>query len=342
MKKNRSFLIRAILFLTLLTLILAPLQTVFARKSLTEPFDMTNKIGGFFNETEDEFEVMFFGSSHAYAAFSPLAVWEETGVKSYVLATQQQPLWATYSYIKEALKSQSPALIVLEVNMALADQESFDEGVTYSYMDELPMGWNKVQLAWRSAEDVEGRVELLFNFVKYHSRWSDLITEDVTFDRDSLRDPYKGFVLLPDKEEIPERPDLTEATECAELLEKNELWLRKIIELCRGEEIELWLVKTPSNVLAEDKEQLNTVEAIAAEYGLVYRDFNEDYEAVGLTVERFFDKNHMDGLGADRFSRYFARWMAEQYPELESHPEDESWTADLAVYTEALAPFETE
>lgn len=51
---------------------------------------------------------MFFGPSHAYAAFSPLAIWEETGIRSYVFATQQQPLWATYTYIKEALKKQSP------------------------------------------------------------------------------------------------------------------------------------------------------------------------------------------------------------------------------------------
>ena len=342
MKKNVSFLIRAVLFVALLALILAPLQTLFARKSLTTPFDMTNKIGGFFNEAEHEFEVMFFGSSHAYAAVSPLAIWDETGVKSYVLATQQQPLWATCTYLEEALKSQSPALVVLEVNMATVDQESFDEGVTYSYMDELPLSWNKVRLAWRSAEDMEGRVELLFNFVKYHSRWDKLIMADITFDRDSLRDPYKGFVLLPDKEEERERPDLTHATGYAELLEKNEYWLRKIIQLCEEKGIELWLIKSPSNLLAEDKEQLNTVERLAEEYGLVFRDFNEDYEAIGLSGERFFDKNHLDGLGADRFSRYLAQWMVELRPELAADPDNEAWAEDYAAYAAALSGFETE
>lgn len=96
MKDTQKFFVKTVAFLVLLGLILYPVQKVMARKSLDRPWDMTNKVGGFYNE-EDRFEVMYFGPSHAYAAFSPLAIWEETGVKSYVLATQQQPMWATYT-----------------------------------------------------------------------------------------------------------------------------------------------------------------------------------------------------------------------------------------------------
>ena len=108
-----KFFCKTVVFLLLLALILVPVQRVMARKSLSGTWDMTNKVAGFYNEEEDQFEVMFFGPSHAYAAFSPLAIWEETGIRSYVFATQQQPLWATHTYIKEALKKQSPALIVV-------------------------------------------------------------------------------------------------------------------------------------------------------------------------------------------------------------------------------------
>ena len=94
MKDTQKFFVKTVAFLVLLGLILYPVQKVMARKSLDRPWDMTNKVGGFYNE-EDRFEVMYFGPSHAYAAFSPLAIWEETGVKSYVFATQQQPMWPT-------------------------------------------------------------------------------------------------------------------------------------------------------------------------------------------------------------------------------------------------------
>ena len=83
-----KFFCKTVVFLLLLALILVPVQRVMARKSLSGTWDMTNKVAGFYNEEEDQFEVMFFGPSHAYAAFSPLVIWEETGVKSYVFSTQ--------------------------------------------------------------------------------------------------------------------------------------------------------------------------------------------------------------------------------------------------------------
>ena len=181
MGDKRKFFVKTVAFLALLALILVPVQRVMARKSLSGAWDMTNKVAGFYNEAEDQFEVMFFGPSHAYAAFSPLVIWEETGIKSYVFATQQQPLWATCTYIKEALKHQSPALIVVEVRMAWGEKEYYiegnegkDIGITYSYMDDLPLSWNKVELAMESAPDWENRLGTLFNFMMYHDRWNDL------------------------------------------------------------------------------------------------------------------------------------------------------------------------
>ena len=70
--KNLRFFCSALVFLALLTLILIPLSRLLARKSLALPWNTTTKISGFYNEEQEQFEVMFFGSSHAYAAFSPL------------------------------------------------------------------------------------------------------------------------------------------------------------------------------------------------------------------------------------------------------------------------------
>lgn len=337
--KNLRFFCSALAFLTLLTLILIPLSRLLARKSLALPWNTTTKISGFYNEERDQFEVMFFGSSHAYAAFSPLELWEETGVKSYVFATQQQPLWATYTYIKEALKRQSPALVVVECRMAFGDREYYDEGVNFSYMDDIPLSWNKAELALRSVPDTEGRLALLFNFMMYHDRWSDLNRQDFTFRRDEARDPYKGYVMLPPKEEPRPRPDVEAVTERTPLLEKNRYWLEEIVRLCREEGVELWLVKTPSNLELEEKALLNTVEDAAARLGVPFRDFNEDYAAIGLSEDMFHDEHHLDAFGASRFTRFFARALTESWPELRTDWKDPAWTADMAVYREELKSY---
>ena len=336
-----KFFCKTVVFLLLLALILVPVQRVMARKSLSGTWDMTNKVAGFYNEEEDQFEVMFFGPSHAYAAFSPLVIWEETGIKSYVFSTQQQPLWATYTYIKEALKTQSPALIVLECRMALGDKEYYmeegdDKAVTYPYMDDLPLSWNKVELAVQSAPEPEERFGLLFNFMMYHSRWNDLHREDFTFRRDEARDPYKGFVMLEPQEPLQPRPASETVVRTAPLLEKNQYWLEKIIRLCREEGIELWLIKSPSNLELEEKALLNTVEETARRYNVPFHDFNVDYADIGLDESMFFDAHHMDALGAGKFSRYFAHILQSARPNLKTDSGDPVWAADLEVYQRAL------
>ena len=341
--KKTKFFFSALAFLVLLALILIPVQRILARKSLYGAWDMTNKIAGFYNEEEDQFQVMFFGPSHAYAAFSPLAIWEETGVKSYVFATQQQPLWATYTYIREALKTQSPSLVVVECRMAFGDKEYYNEKdtfpVTFSYMDDLPLSWNKAELAWVSAPDLEGKVSALCNFMMYHDRWNDLRREDFTFRRSQARDPYKGFVMLDPQETPRPRPTIETVTRSAPLLEKNQYWLEEIIKLCREEGIELWLVKSPSNLELEEKAMLNTVEATAERYGVSFHDFNEDYGTIGLTEEMFYDEHHLDALGADRFSRWFSAVLATARPALKTDPDDPVWEADLKTYRTALEGF---
>lgn len=344
MKEKLKFFYKTLTFLVLLGLILVPVQKVMARKSLEGAWDMTNKVGGFYNEEENQFQVMFFGPSHAYAAFSPLAIWEETGVKSYVFATQQQPLWATYTYIKEALKTQSPALIVVECRMAFGDQEYYiegndgkDIGITYSYMDELPLSRNKAELAMQSAPDWENRFGTLFNFMMYHGRWNDLHRADFTFRRSQARDPYKGFVMLEPQETPRPRPAVEGIEGTAPLLEKNQYWLEEIIRLCQEAGIELWLVKSPSNLEPEEKPLLNTVRATAERYGVSFHDFNENYTDIGLDETVFYDAHHLDAVGADRFSRYFANVMAAARPNLKSDPADPVWAADLETYKAALA-----
>ena len=344
MKDTQKFFVKTVAFLVLLGLILYPVQKVMARKSLDRPWDMTNKVGGFYNE-EDRFEVMYFGPSHAYAAFSPLAIWEETGVKSYVLATQQQPMWATYTYVKEALKTQSPALVVVEFRMAFSDQEYFAEKdtipVSYAYMDDLALSWDKVKLAGQSAPDWESRFGLLFNFMMYHSRWKEMHRSDFTFRRSQVRDPYKGFVMLAPQETPQPRPPIETVGGTTPLLEKNQYWLGGIIKLCQEKGVELWLIKTPCNLELEEKPMLNTVKATAERYNVPFHDFNEDYYSMGLTQDMFYDAHHLDALGADRFSRYFAGVLAVARPNLETDPDNVAWAADLEEYKAALAEFQS-
>lgn len=340
MSKNKRFFLQAIAFCLLFAATFFPVQELFARKSLVTPWNMTPKISGFYNEPKDEFSVMYFGSSHAYASFSPLEIWKRTGVKSYVFATQMQPMWASVAYLKEALKTQKPELVIFECNMLYEDKDYMEDSVNYSFMDDIPLSANKIALAQESAEQ-GGRFPLVFNFVGYHSRWATLTEEDWSFRRSETRDPYKGFVILPPKVDGDriDRFDLTGVNGATPLSAKNEQYLREFIELCRKNGIKLWLTKAPCNISPKNLEKMHAAAEIAAEYGVPFDDFNsaEAYAAIGITPnENFFDQRHMDIVGATRFSDYFTGLLTERYPNLTADPDDPAWEADYETYETAV------
>lgn len=321
-RKNLGFLVRAVCFCLVFCVTFVPVSRVFARKSLVPPWDMTNKVGGFFNEPEEAFDVMFFGSSHAYASFLPDVFEQETGLDSYVLATQLQPMWATYAYIRQALKTQSPALIVVECNMMGGDREYYDDGVNFSFADDLPLSADKLELA-RAAAPPGERFPLLCNFMKYHGRWSELTREDFLTRRRDLRDPLRGFVSLPAHAFTPAfiapkiGPD--GVPESGRLLEKNLAYLERIIALCEQEGTALWLVKAPSNTALEPVQavRMERLRAYLDGRGLTFDDFNQSYEQIGLDVNQdFYDQRHLNAPAAARFTAYFADLLAQRYPDL--------------------------
>ncbi|MGC3960954.1 MAG: hypothetical protein QM813_24385 [Verrucomicrobiota bacterium] len=141
------------------------------------------------------------------------------------------------------------------------DQEYYDDGVNFSYMDNLPFSMEKLSLARVSAPEGQ-QAPLIWNFMKYHGRWHELEDRD-WINRADLHDPLKGYVLLPDRQ--AETPVLIppKEGESSALLEKNVAWLEKIIELCKERGVKLWLIKSPSNTALEQTQRLRMEEVAA-------------------------------------------------------------------------------
>lgn len=332
--KTIKSIFKTILFILIFIFIFSYLSNLFCRKTLEGEWNHTQKISGFYNEPENEFDVMFFGSSNTYCSFNPLILYEKTGIKSYVFASQQQPVWATYAYMKEALKTQKPKLLVLDVLMFTKDTEFYDDGVNYSFMDDIPLSINKLELAAVSAPKGE-RLRLLVNFIKYHSRWSELTEEDYGFKRSETHDLLKGYVFL-DNVFDDARPPAENITETAPLGDKEILYFNKIVKLAKDSGIPLLLVKTPSNAVCEDQKLFNSVERLAAENGVEFVNYNSEYADISLDLkEDFYDKSHLNYRGAVKFTSYFAGDMLNRFPFLEAFADstaDSNWNNSIDQY----------
>lgn len=306
---------------------------ILSRKSTDGWWNVTEKIDGFYNSPENEYDVMFFGSSNAYCSFNPLIIWENTGVKSYVFATQQQPVWATYHYMVDALKTQDLKLAVVDVLMFSKNDEYYNDGVNYTFCDNMPMSVNKLELIEASVPSGK-RFNLACRFMKYHSRWNELTKADFEYRKSDMNDYSKGYYVLTQEFDGAKKPDTSCEIGVRALSEKNEEYLHKIIDLCNDNGVELMLVKAPSNSTNEEKQCYNSVEKIAEEAGVVFVDYNQKYDEIGLDLKSdFFDDTHLNVKGAEKFSNYFAKTVNFFSDKKRT---DNDWSLDLEKYQEAI------
>lgn len=301
----------SICFVLLFIFILFEVSDILMHKQVEGRWNMTAKVAGFFNEEPDSFDVLFFGSSHMYCSVDPAVLEEETGLKSYIFATQQQPLWITYHYMVEALKTQSPDLIAVEVHMAIEEEEYADEGTNYTAIDPFAFSRNKIEMI-RSAVPEGQQRYYIFNIMKYHQRWEELEPLDYVRPYESETDPDRGYVRLTTAAIDIVREDVTGITDVRYGTEKNLVYLNKIIDLSEEKGIELILFKSPSNATSEEKMYYNGAAAAARARGAEYIDYNDDelYEEVGLDLKTdFYDVRHLNESGMKKFTTHFGRYI---------------------------------
>jgi len=298
-------------FILIFLLILSEVSGLVMHKQIEGRWNMTAKVAGFYNEEPDSFDVLFFGSSHMYCSVDPAVFKEETGLSSYVFATQQQPLWITYHYMVEALKTQHPEQLVVEVHMAIETEDYLDEGTNHSAIDPIPMSENKLRMIAASVPEGERRY-YVFNIMKYHDRWEQLEKEDFVRTFEKATDPDKGFVRLTEISDEVVWEDVSAVTNSKVGTQKNMEYLNKMIDLAEAEDIPLLLFKSPSNATAEEKMFYNGVAELAEQRDVPFIDFNDTkhYREIGLDIEKhFYDQRHLNEAGMKKFVPYFSTFI---------------------------------
>ena len=110
------YVIKAAAFLTVLCLCLGFFSVLLTPKYYQEDiYPTTSTFCEFYQLEKNSVDVLFLGSSHAVTAFDPCVLYENWGLTSYNLGSEQQSLLISYYWLKEALRYQmyEPYLIQL-------------------------------------------------------------------------------------------------------------------------------------------------------------------------------------------------------------------------------------
>lgn len=320
-------------------IVLVSLVSVFViceRVLMLKSEDGIEQMKSFYLQEEDTVDVLLVGSSHIYCNVNTGELWDTYGMSAFNLGGAEQPYWNSYYFIKEALKTQRPKAIVLSVTIPGIRFDEYQSEVWLT-TNLYGMHWNKNRIDNNKVSALpESFWRILIPMNTIHGRYTDLKKDD--FVDKNYNIAYKGFdyraTIVPF-----DTPDISGVTEMTPMIEKQEIYLRKIIELTKEENIPLLLVSVPY-VVSEDAQKVYNYEfEIARQEGVDFIDFNKCYDEMGLDFRTdMAEELHLNIDGGIKFTRYLGQCLKDRY-DIEDHRGDplySSWDKDALIHRQEI------
>ena len=107
------------LILTIVITLAAAVLILFLVQALLFPKYMTDiKEGAMIQEyyaNAGDNDVIFISDCEVYENFSPITLWEDYGITSYIRGSAQQLIWQSYYLMEETFKYETPKVMVFNV-----------------------------------------------------------------------------------------------------------------------------------------------------------------------------------------------------------------------------------
>lgn len=278
----------------------------------------------FYEMKKNSIDVLFLGSSYAMNAFIPQELYDKYGITSYNLGSEQQSLFTSYYWLKEALQYQTPKAVVLEMRFAFPmhydSNINTTEGLIRAAFD--PMHFSKVKR--EAIKDIvshdpqQSKLSYYLTNLRYHDRWEYLEDVDYTLNYDRQSE-LKGYAPQFDNQIGEYEPLVLSDSSAREPFSENmEEYLNRIADLCRKKNIQLILISIPARNATDGIH--NTIQEYATAKNLPYYDLSEKsrYEQLGTQMPRESAVDHQNFGGAVKTTDYIGKILSETYG-LSSH-----------------------
>ncbi len=325
--------LRSVLRLAAFALALFATLDALANVLLIKRTDGIIPMKAFYSQRRDTVDVLLLGSSHIGANLSTAELWERYGIASFDLWGSVQPFWNSYYNLKEALKTQSPRVVVLEMLAATMDWEYSDDARQIVNTEAMHMSLNKVQNILVSAPP-ERWGDLLTVFPVVHTRYNEITQDDFQYsDRQRMASDKGDISKLYSLSGLGPGDDaaVRQVADVCPLPAKQEKYLRKIVELCRQKDLPLLFLTTYSSQGGRVGAQpaYNRVQQIADEYGIPYLNANLAGEDAGFEQAKHIcdDGDHLNYMGARHMADWLGAYLKEHYdlPDRRGDPDFQSW-----------------
>ncbi len=301
--------------LTLLAVVLCSVFLLAALQRLLMPKYMGlvvegNFIHEYYEETSDH-DVIFLGDCEVYENISPIVLFREFGITSYIRGSAQQLIAQSYYLLEETLKTETPRAVVFSVS-AMQQYEQTNE--TYNRMTFDGMRWSssKFNAIRETAMEEEHMIEYLFPLLRFHSRYNQLEPDDFRYFLRRGKVTHNGYYMRADVRPVGHLPAVRRLADYS-FDERAWEYLDRMRSLCSEKGIAFILIKAPSLYPAWHDQWDEQIVAYAQEHQLTYINCIDAIDSIGIdfSQDTYDGGLHMNVYGAEKLSRYLGPFLLE-------------------------------
>lgn len=312
--------IRATAFFLILAMLLALSGYILMPKGNAKKDGILNpNARGFYAEPTNSIDVAIIGNSDAYSGFSPLELWHNYGITSYVSGEGRQRMSEAVNVLNEVLSFHKPKLVILETDMIFTyDKEKYTgliETVDYAAQGALPV-------------------------LRYHDRWKDVNAQEMFKQPEyKWRSYTKGQFISNAVKPCDKKEYMIKTDKARQISFSVRTFLDQFVKICRDNDIELLFVQVPS-ASSWKYEKHNAVQQYADSKGIPFLDYEIDRSQYGINWKTDTrDKgNHLNTRGARKVTMYLGQYLKENYDFFDDRRNDtelaKKWNADYKKYTQ--------
>lgn len=338
MKKKIFRIISCIITCCLTIFILCGLTDLLERKSSEQ------KYYDFFNQEQD-FDVLFMGTSHVINAVFPMELWNDYGIVSYNFGGHANQMATTYWVMRNALEKTTPKVIVIDCYSIEGQYKTFEKfSYTHLSLDAFPLSITKIKAIWDLLDDPileadtkmgkadesdepRTKIGLLWDYSLYHYRWSEIFKDDfVPVVLHEKGAESRIGVVRGELNRISPDDKLAPGT-------TGDIYLRKAIEECQSRGIDVLLTYIPFPALEEDQRTANYIYDVAREYGVNYINFLDE-NLIDFQTDLVDEVSHLNPSGARKVTNYLGEYLANHYsvPDRRNDSVYSRWDIDYEEY----------
>lgn len=320
-------LVKIVCFCTILAFLINGVYRVLSWKDTAGAY--VSSMESLYDLKEDVVDVLFLGSSHCYCTINNSILWEEDGVASFSLAISGQDIVSTYHCMVEALKTQTPDLICIEVYNATEEVGYLVTGNVYRNTLSLQYSKNFYEAVDNIVEKEEEKASYWLKWPIIHTRYAELQQGDFQTDYPAYVGYSAGFQTNSVGEIV-----LYEGEEVLPIPQKNEEWLRKMISLAKEKDIELCFFLAPCIVGEQRQQQFLYLEQLAKEEEVGFVNALAAKDEIGLdTTKDFIDASHTNHFGSKKVTKYIGDYLKSTYELVDRRGDSRYrlWEEDAAV-----------